>query len=62
MSPYPVDVRVTKLEIKHRIGEGRVVFECYSLDGIRDRQPDKDVQRPKQDGDEQVQQDGADNR
>jgi hypothetical protein len=46
-----------KTQIKDRIGEGWIVIENYSLEGIWKQQPDKREQRRKADRDQQVRRD-----
>ena len=49
-----------KTQIRDRVRKGWIVFECYALEGVGNRQADQYVQRPKGDCDEEIQQDRAD--
>ena len=49
-----------KTQINDRVGKGWVVFKCYALERLGNRQADQCEQRPKGDGNKQIKQDRAD--
>src|SRR5262245_24120478 len=47
-------------QIENRVGKGRIVFENYSLEGARKRQPHQREQRSKGDGNQEIEKNCAD--